>query len=103
MWKDKVTVITGGGHGIGAAVREAFFKRGDGIFIIDSRPNSNPNSSQNEFFVGDIGNKETLERFVEHIFKYTDHVDYIVNNAPPLMKGINECSWEDFNYAVTAH
>jgi hypothetical protein len=24
------------------------------------------------------------------------HVDYLINNALPLMKGIDECSYEDF-------
>ena len=24
------------------------------------------------------------------------HVDYLINNAPPLLKGIGECSYEDF-------
>ena len=28
------------------------------------------------------------------------HVDYLINNALPLMKGIRECSYEEFNYAL---
>ena len=28
------------------------------------------------------------------------HVDYLINNALPLMKGIDECSYEEFNYAL---
>ena len=27
-------------------------------------------------------------------------MDFLVNNALPLMKGIGECSWEEFNYAL---
>ena len=27
-------------------------------------------------------------------------VDYLINNALPLMKGIEECSYEEFNYAL---
>ena len=27
-------------------------------------------------------------------------VDFLVNNALPLMKGINECSWEEFSRAL---
>ena len=26
--------------------------------------------------------------------------DYLINNALPLMKGIDACSWEEFNYAL---
>lgn len=28
------------------------------------------------------------------------HVDYLINNALPLMKGIDNCSYEEFNYAL---
>ena len=27
-------------------------------------------------------------------------MDYLINNALPLMKGIGECSDEEFNYAL---
>jgi NAD(P)-dependent dehydrogenase (short-subunit alcohol dehydrogenase family) len=27
-------------------------------------------------------------------------VDYLINNALPLMKGISECSYEEFNYTL---
>lgn len=29
------------------------------------------------------------------------HIDVLVNNALPLMKGINECSYEEFEYALS--
>ena len=28
------------------------------------------------------------------------HVDYLVNNAMPLFKGIDTCTWEEFDYAL---
>ena len=28
-------------------------------------------------------------------------IDYLINNAPPFMKGIYECSYEEFNYALS--
>ena len=28
------------------------------------------------------------------------HIDYLINNALPLMKGIDECSYEEFEYAL---
>lgn len=31
---------------------------------------------------------------------YYGKVDYLINNALPLMKGIEECSYEEFNYAL---
>ncbi len=27
-------------------------------------------------------------------------MDYLINNAPPLMRGIDECSYNDFEYAL---
>jgi NAD(P)-dependent dehydrogenase (short-subunit alcohol dehydrogenase family) len=58
-------------------------------------------SSNGEHFVGDISKKETLDTFVAHILSKHDKVDYIINNAPPLMKGIDECTYEEFQYALS--
>ncbi len=44
--------------------------------------------------------KEVLHRFVETVIADYGKVDYLINNALPLMKGIKECSYEEFNYAL---
>ena len=88
----KVAVITGGAHGIGRAIVDAFLREGAAVHIIDLQPG--------DWFVGDVGGKETLERFAEHVIQKSGHVDYLINNALPLMKGINECAWEEFSYAL---
>ena len=44
--------------------------------------------------------KEVLHRFVETVIADYGKVDYLINNALPLMKGIEECSYEEFNYAL---
>ena len=49
---------------------------------------------------GDLSEKETLERFAEHVIAKHGHVDYLINNAKPLMKGISDCSYEEFDYAL---
>ena len=89
----KVAVITGGAHGIGKAVADAFQAEGATVHIIDLRPG--------EWFVGDVGDRDTLERFAQHVIQQSGHVDYLVNNALPIMKGIDECSYEDFCRALS--
>ena len=53
-----------------------------------------------DWFVGDVSDKTALERFAAYVIEQSGHVDYLINNALPLMKGINECSWEDFTHAL---
>jgi NAD(P)-dependent dehydrogenase (short-subunit alcohol dehydrogenase family) len=89
----KVAVVTGGAHGIGKAVADAFSREGAAVHVIDIRPG--------DWFVGDVGDPGTLERFAEHVVRRSGRVDCLVNNALPLMKGINECSWEDFSRALS--
>ncbi len=88
----KIAVITGGAHGIGKAIADAFRSEGASLFIIDKTPG--------EWFTGDIGDKETLERFAAWVIEQAGHMDYLINNAPPLMKGIDECSYEEFSKAL---
>ena len=56
---------------------------------------------EGEHFVGDISKKEVLEAFVAEVLKKHDRIDCIINNALPLMKGIDECSYEEFQYALS--
>ncbi len=51
--------------------------------------------------MGDLADKQVLEQFAKDVIKKHGHVDYLINNALPLMKGINECSYEEFQYALS--
>ena len=92
MFQDKVVVITGGAGGIGKCIREEFEKTGAKVCVIDI--------ADNPCFVGDIGDEITLRRFAEKVIAEHGRVDCLINNAPPLFKGISECTYEEFNYAL---
>ena len=92
-FKDKVVIVTGGANGIGKCVANEFRAAGAHVYIIDKEPG--------EHFVGDISKKEVLEAFTSEILKNHEKVDYIINNALPLMKGIDECTYEEFQYALS--
>jgi len=91
-FQGKTAVVTGGARGIGRAVADAFRREGARVHIIDKTPG--------DWFVGDVSDKECLERFAAEVAAESGQVDFLVNNALPMMKGISECSWEEFSYAL---
>lgn len=92
-FKDKVVVVTGGAQGIGRCIADEFEKAGAQVCVIDKQ--------DGDHFVGDISEKVVLERFANEVISEYGHVDYLVNNALPLMKGIDECTYEEFQYAMS--
>ena len=60
--------------------------------IIDLQPNS--------YYVGDLADQTVLEDFSRKVVAEYGHVDYLINNALPLMKGLDACTYEEFNYAL---
>ena len=92
-FKDKVFILTGGANGIGRCIAGEFRSQGAIVYVIDKQ--------EGEHFVGDIARKEVLEAFAAEVLGKHDKVDVIVNNALPLMKGIDECSYEEFQYALS--
>lgn len=92
VFKDKVVVVTGGAQGIGKCICERFKQAGAKVCVIDIL--------ENDYFVGDLANKDTLELFTQKVIADFGHVDYLINNAAPKFCGISSASYEDFEYAL---
>lgn len=92
MFRDKVAVVTGGTNGIGKAICEEFKREGAHVCVIDKQPN--------DYFIGDIANEETLKAFADKVINQFGKVDYLINNACISMGGIENCSYDDFNYVL---
>ena len=87
----KIVVITGGARGIGRCMADEFSAAGATVCVIDVL--------DNPYFVGDLADKATLERFAKRVIDDYGRVDVLINNAAPISRGISNCTYEDFEYA----
>lgn len=93
MFKDKIIVITGGAQGIGKALSKEFARLGANVCTMDLLANG--------YFQGDLADVQELKQFADKVIEEFGGVDLLVNNAPPLFKGLQDCSYEEFNLALT--
>lgn len=97
MFKDKVVVVTGAAQGIGRCIAEEFAKDAN-VAVIDIQ--SQPEGFEPSLYCqGDLADKAVLDDFVDSVLKKFSHIDILINNAIPLFKGIDDCSYEEFCYA----
>ncbi len=93
--------ITGGAHGIGLGLVEAFRKQNDTVAFCDINKQQGEKIAQKfdaKFFYVDVTNKDDLENCVYSLFKEWNDIDIIINNVGiGNFKPITEVSVEEFD------
>jgi len=80
------------GGGAGAAADEEFKRAGAHVCTIDLLPN--------DYFVGDIAEEGALREFAGKVIADWGKIDFLINNACVSRGGIENCSYDDFNYVL---
>ena len=99
--KDKVTVITGGGSGIGEAICKKFTEKGANVIIIDTNETQGHRVAQetkSAYLKCDISDPESVQETFKKIENLHGFTEILINNAGIAHIGnITETSPEEFD------
>ncbi len=87
--RNKITLVTGAGSGIGAAIAETFSRAGAFVFVTDRDEMSGREAAekikarkaQAEFLAMDVTSEENCQRVAETVLSSQGRLDVLVNNA----------------------
>src|SRR5216117_1333050 len=87
--KNKITLVTGAGSGIGAAIAEAFARAGAFVFVTDRDEKSGRTVAEKikaqdadaEFVPLDVTSEENCQRVAQTVVSAKGRLDILVNNA----------------------
>jgi NAD(P)-dependent dehydrogenase (short-subunit alcohol dehydrogenase family) len=105
--KDKVTLITGGGTGIGRATALLFAREGSALVLAGRREEPlrrtaaeiNQAGGRAEYLVTDVGVSAQIRRLIDHAIERLGQIDILFNNAGEFINGresqdYDEAEWE---------
>lgn len=89
MCRDKVSMVTGGGSGIGLAISKALAREGSSVVIIDVNKEAGESAAEGirqtganaRFFQCDVSNADSVKAAVSVAVESHGRLDCIVNNA----------------------
>jgi len=103
-FKDKVTIITGGGSGIGEAMCKHFADKKAKVIILDNNEAEGRRVSQenkSDFIKCDISDEGSVDDAFNQIERNYDRIDILINNAGIAHIGkITETNPEDFDRII---
>src|SRR5437667_3431033 len=87
--RNKITLVTGAGSGIGAAIAETFARAGGFVYVTDRDEKSGRETSEKiraakggaEFLALDVASEENCQRVAQSVLSNQGRLDVLVNNA----------------------
>lgn len=99
--------VTGGAHGIGRGIVEAFTRQGDEVVFCDIDPELGTRTTAEtgaRFYQLDVTDADALERCMQQIFETLGDIDILVNNVGiSTFKPLTELSVEEFDRVLATN
>ena len=99
--------VTGGAHGIGRGIVEAFAQRGDQVAFCDIDPELSARTAAetgSRFIEIDVTDANSLEKGMQEIFDTLGDIDILVNNVGiSFFKPLTELSIEEFDRVIATN